>query len=110
MELKEVQRDVDQWIGEIGGYWDRFQILSRMTEELGEIAAALQREEGLRPRPSNTDLAGEIGDLLFTIAALANVSKIDLDDSFMKTMAKYRSRDREAWRKENRLAEPDLDG
>ncbi len=48
MELAEVQARVDDWIRRHGGYWDKFQILSRLTEELGEVSAALQRSSGLR--------------------------------------------------------------
>ena len=47
MTLTETQERVDQWIRAHGGYWDRFQVLARLTEELGEVASALQREEGL---------------------------------------------------------------
>lgn len=97
MELSELQNEVDEWLREIGGYWDRFQILARLTEELGEVSAALQRQEGLRPRRVETDLEGEVGDLLFTVAAFANVMNLDLQQSFRRTMQKYRARDGQAW-------------
>lgn len=99
MELKTLQRDVDAWIEAHGGYWDRFQILARLTEELGEVAAALQREAGLRPRPVETDLEDEVGDLLFTVAVLANAAGIDLERAVARVMEKYRVRDAEAWRR-----------
>ena len=98
MELRELQTLVDGWIREHGGYWDKFQILARLTEELGETASALQRQEGLRPRKVDTDLAGELGDLLFTLAAFANATGIDLDESIRKVMEKYQIRDSAAWK------------
>jgi NTP pyrophosphatase (non-canonical NTP hydrolase) len=41
MTLAELQATVDEWILRNGGYWDKFQILARLTEELGETASAL---------------------------------------------------------------------
>ena len=64
MTLRELQEKTDAWIKENGGYWSEFEILARMTEELGEIASDLQREKGLRPRKQETDVAGEVGDVL----------------------------------------------
>ena len=99
MKLDEVQQRVDEWIRTTGGgYWGRFEILARLTEELGELSAALQREQGLRPRKADVDLASEVGDVLFTLAAFANVAEVRLDDALDKVLAKYESRDGEAWR------------
>ena len=99
MELSELQANVDRWIRDTtGGYWDRFQILARLTEELGEVAAALQRQEGLRPRESDAELAQEVGDVLFTLAAFANVNDIRLDEAVSAVFEKYTARDAEAWR------------
>lgn len=97
MKLGELQTTVDRWIRANDDYWDQFQILARLSEELGEIAAALQRREGLRPRKVEVDLEGEVGDLLFTLAAFANVTGIDLDRSITKTMEKYDVRDAKDW-------------
>ncbi len=97
MNLSELQETVDRWIRDNGGYWDRFQILARLSEELGEVASALQRQEGLRPRKVEVDLAGEVGDLLFTLAAFANANEIDLGESVEKVMTKYQVRDSAAW-------------
>ncbi len=99
MNLTQLQTTVDHWIRHNGGYWDQFQILARLTEELGEIASALQRREGLRPRKVEVDLEGEVGDLLFTLAAFANVTGIDLDRSITKTIEKYDLRDAQDWQK-----------
>ena len=91
------QARVDSWICAHGGYWGKFEILARMTEELGEVASALQRLEGLRPRKSDVDLAGEVGDLLFTLMAFANANGIDLASALEGVMQKYQARDSQAW-------------
>ena len=101
MRLGELQTTVDRWIRANDDYWDQFQILARLTEELGEVAAALQRKEGLRPRKVEVDLEGEVGDLLFTLAAFANVTGLDLDRSITKTIEKYDVRDSKDWQANN---------
>lgn len=96
MTLELVQERVDEWIrGTGGGYWGRFEILAHLTDEL---SAALQRDQGLRPRKAEVDVASEIGDVLFTLAALANVADVRLDEAFEKVLAKYDARDGQAWR------------
>ena len=98
MTLEQTQAVVDHWVTTVaGGYWTRFQILARLTEELGELSSALQREEGLRPRKQDVDVAGEIGDVLFTLAAFANVSGVNLTEALRKTLEKYDVRDGQAW-------------
>ena len=97
MHFKEAQSLVDQWIEQIGGYWDKFQILAQLMEELGEVSAALQRQEGLRPRTTPSDVEGEVGDLLFTLIAFSNVMNLDLEQCLNRTMQKYQTRDAKAW-------------
>jgi NTP pyrophosphatase (non-canonical NTP hydrolase) len=98
MTLEELQRSVDEWIQAHGGYWDTFQILARLTEELGEIASALQRLEGLRPRKTDVDLGSEVGDLLFTLAAFANLNGLQLEHCFQQVLDKYQVRDSADWK------------
>ena len=102
MNLDGMQSVVDAWIKEHGGYWDKFEILARLTEELGEMASALQRVEGLRPRKANVDLGSEVGDLLFTLAAFANVNNLKLSDCFDQVMEKYQIRDSHAWKQKTK--------
>ncbi len=102
MNLPELQTAVDTWIREHGGYWDEFHLLARLVEELGEISSDLQRGRGLRPRSTPTDLDAEVGDLLFTLVAFANVLGIDLDACIQRTIQKYSDRDGAAWKANNR--------
>jgi NTP pyrophosphatase (non-canonical NTP hydrolase) len=98
MDLDKLQEVVDKWINEHGGYWDKFQILARLTEELGEVASDLQRQEGLRPIRVETDLQSEVGDLLFTLAAFSNANGINLTEAIEKVIAKYDARDSKPWK------------
>jgi NTP pyrophosphatase (non-canonical NTP hydrolase) len=101
LNLDNMQQEVDTWIRDHGGYWDRFQILARLTEELGEVAGALQRDQGLRPRKTDVDLASEVGDVLFTLAAFANASNLRLSECIESVLHKYTARDSQAWKNNN---------
>lgn len=99
MELDELQKIVDEFINEIGGYWDDSVILARLIEELGEVARVIQRLEGFRPIPEDSDidlkaeLELEMGDLLFVLISLANKRNVNLEDALRKVIEKYRRRD-----------------
>ena len=95
--LSALQSLIDIWIRANGGYWTPFQILARLIEELGEVASALQRQEGLRPRKVAVDFKGEVGDLLFRLIAFANMNGIDLEHAIAKTIEKCDIRDSEDW-------------
>jgi len=41
MNFEKLQEVVDQWIQGHGRYWDKFEILARLTEDLGELAATI---------------------------------------------------------------------
>ena len=103
MEIRAMQETIDGWIREHGGYWDDLAILARMTEELGEVASALQRAKGLRPRLEETDLPGEVGDLLFILVCFANRMGIDLEEEIGRVIEKYTARDGDAWK---RMSDP----
>ncbi|MGD8620022.1 MAG: MazG nucleotide pyrophosphohydrolase domain-containing protein [Gammaproteobacteria bacterium] len=97
MNFETLQEVVDQWIRGHGRYWDKFEILARLTEDLGEVAATLQHTEGLRSGRDNLDLGDEIGDLLFTLAAFANVNGLRLGDCVNGVMEKYQTSDSTEW-------------
>jgi len=100
--ISEWQARVDDQIQAFGGYWDAFQILARLMEELGEVAAALQRLNGLRPHDSTVDLEAEIGDVLYTVMAFANARQIRLDQALARVLQKYEQRDQQAWQDQQR--------
>ncbi|MFX1520023.1 MAG: MazG nucleotide pyrophosphohydrolase domain-containing protein [Promethearchaeota archaeon] len=106
MELEELQKIVDEFIKEIGGYWEDSIILARCIEELGEIAHVLQLLKGFRPIPKEdssidfeAELELEIGDLLFVLISLANKRNINLEETLLSVIEKYRRRDLSKWKK-----------
>jgi NTP pyrophosphatase (non-canonical NTP hydrolase) len=97
MNFETLQEVVDQWTRTHGREWDRFEVLARLTEDLGEVAATLQHAAGLRSDRENLELADEIGDLLFTLAAFANVNGLRLSDCINGVLEKYQTRDSTEW-------------
>ncbi len=101
MELKEAQRQVDEWISQFEeGYWPPLVNLTRLVEEVGELARELNHLYGAKPRKDDEpdgDLALEMADVLFVLLALANEQGIDLGQALERTLEKYRERDSERW-------------
>jgi len=97
MNFNALQGIVDQWIQGHGRYWDKFEILARLTEDLGEISSTLQHAEGLRTGRDELQLADEIGDLLFTLAAFANVNGLRLGDCVDGVLEKYQTKESTEW-------------
>jgi NTP pyrophosphatase (non-canonical NTP hydrolase) len=100
MTLREVQAEVDAWIGGTKtGYFPPLLQLARLVEEVGELARVLAHREGKTPKPGEDpgDLEEEIGDVLFVLASLANREGVSLEAAFERAMQKYRRRDRGRW-------------
>ncbi|MFP4624655.1 MAG: nucleotide pyrophosphohydrolase, partial [Gemmatimonadota bacterium] len=101
LTLSDAQAAVDAWISRFEeGYWPPLANLARLTEEVGELARELNHRYGPKPRKpeeGESDLATEIGDVLFVLVALANEQGIDLEDAFQRVLDKYQARDSERW-------------
>ena len=102
MTLGDAQHAVHQWISQWEeGYFRPLSNLARLTEELGELARAINLTHGDKPPKSgspasgNDQIAEEIGDLLFVLITLANSLEIDLNETLQKVMVKYQLRDAE---------------
>lgn len=107
MEIKDMQREVDEWIGQFEeGYWTPLSMLARLAEEVGEFAREINHQYGEKTKKPDEpigDLALEMADILFILICYANSLNIDLEDAFKRVMAKYRYRDSDRWtRKESR--------
>ena len=93
--LRNAQDHVDRWIQSHGGYWDPFQNLARLSEEVGELARAVNQTRGpkaLKPGEKASDPAAELGDVLWVTLCLANQLGVDLDDALDRTLAKVGAR------------------
>ncbi len=97
MALKDTQKQVDDWISQHKiGYWTPHEILTRLTEEVGEVAREVNHLWGPKKKKKeevSKEIADELSDVLFTIICFANSQGIDLDEAFKKTMDKCYKRD-----------------
>lgn len=96
--LSAVQTEVQEWADRYWGgeYWPPLANLARVTEEVGEIARAINQLEGpkrVKADEAQSELEVELGDLVFALTCLANSLDVNLDDGFQSALAKYRSRD-----------------
>ncbi|MDQ6644120.1 MAG: nucleotide pyrophosphohydrolase [Chloroflexota bacterium] len=101
--LRDVQQEIDALIkGEWqSNYWAPLSNLARLTEEVGELAREINHRYGEKPKKASEgegEIAIEIGDILFTLALLANSINVDLDSAFEQVMAKYQHRDAQRWK------------
>ncbi|MCL6561571.1 MAG: nucleotide pyrophosphohydrolase [Firmicutes bacterium] len=101
MEIREMQAQVDEWIGQFEeGYFSPPIMILRLAEELGELSREVNHRYGpktKKPTEPEGSLAMELGDLLFVLVSFANALGIDLETAFSAVMAKYRSRDGQRW-------------
>ena len=96
MELKDCQHDVIKYFEELETKrglkpWPRFVVLARLEEELSEIGRIISVEEGYREKSKvdNMNSVDEFGDALFELVHLANLSNVDLEESWKYILKKY---------------------
>ncbi|MBI4144660.1 nucleotide pyrophosphohydrolase [Candidatus Woesearchaeota archaeon] len=101
--LKDVQVQVDAWTQQFKiPYWQPLEILARLTEETGELARELNHRFGPKKKKASEDVkdvGDEMGDIIFTLACLANSQRIDLDDCWKRVMDKCYGRDKDRFEK-----------
>ena len=90
------QRMVDEWITTVGvRYFSPLTNMAILTEEVGEVARIMARTEGEQSaKPGETlNLADELADVLWVVAAIANQEGIDLTEAIRANIAKKTKRD-----------------
>lgn len=101
MSLTECQDRVDRWISQFEeGYFHPLTNMTRLSEEVGELAREINHRFGQKPRKPDEpegDLAMEMADILFVLICLANREGISLQDAFDRMMAKVEKRDANRW-------------
>lgn len=97
--FKDAQKQVDDWVqGYKVPYWPIMDNLAHLTEEVGEVARALNHQFGSKPKKdteAQQHLDEELADVLFTVICIANSQNINLDDAFAKVMNKCYTRDKD---------------
>lgn len=88
-----LQRDVDELIKSLGGYWEPFEMLAALVEEVGELADAMLAFEGVKGNGNREQLEEEIGDVLFALMCISNYYGVDLERALKTTVLKYQGRD-----------------
>ncbi|GAB4456887.1 MAG: nucleotide pyrophosphohydrolase [Bacteroidia bacterium] len=98
MELKEVQKTVDDWIKENGvRYFSELTNTVILMEEVGELARIIARkygEQSFKNGESDEKLGEEMADILFVLTCLANQTGVDLESEFLKKLETKTIRDK----------------
>ena len=99
--VSSLQRAVQDWADEHwdGAYWPPLGNLARLTEEVGELARAINQMDGekrLKPGETSADMAQEIADVLFVLLCLANSTGVDAQAAWDATLARSHARARQA--------------
>ncbi|ASJ10794.1 hypothetical protein A3L12_05515 [Thermococcus sp. P6] len=100
--MNELQRQVDELIEEFGGYWEPFEMLAALVEELGELSEEILKVEGVKGTGNRKRLEEEFGDVMFALACMANHYGIDLVGALKGSIEKYRKRDMARWARNKR--------
>jgi len=96
MSLQHLQKTIDEWVKQNGGYWDELSLLARLTEEVGELAREYNHRFGAKKKKATelpNTIEEEMGDLLWLLICMANQQQIDLDQVIEQTMLKITHRD-----------------
>lgn len=81
-EISDLADDIQKYALNIYGKYDLKESLLWMTEEFGEVVAAIRKNK------SKDDVRGEIGDLTAWILCLCNILDIKLSDAIDSTFNK----------------------
>lgn len=106
MELKELQRQVDDWIKTYGvRYFSELTNMAVLTEEVGELARVIARRYGDQSfkEGETCNLAEELADVLWVLVCLANQTGVDLTEAIEASFAKKTSRDKERHKANEKL-------
>jgi len=96
------QAEIGEWVSQFKEpYWPALATVSKMTEELGEVAKVLNNAYAPGQTGQVLDkeaLTLEIGDILVLLTCLANAQEISLEEAWTKVMKKNKTRDLSRWK------------
>lgn len=109
MELKDLQKKVDEWIKSIGvRYFNELTNTALLMEEVGELARIIARkygEQSFKENEKEENLGEEMADVLFVLICLANQTGVDLEKEFLKKMEKKTDRDKSRHKNNKKLSQ-----
>jgi NTP pyrophosphatase (non-canonical NTP hydrolase) len=107
MDIKNSQKEVDNWIKDHGvRYFNELTNMAQLTEEVGEVARIIARrygEQSEKESDKNKDLGEELADVVFVVLCLANQTGIDLQAAFDKKMDLKTNRDHDRHHNNDKL-------
>lgn len=99
MEITALQKQVDEWIQNVGvRYFNELTNMAMLTEEVGEVARIIARrygEQSEKESDKTKSLGEELADVLFVTLCLANQTETDLQSAFDKKMKAKTERDKD---------------
>jgi NTP pyrophosphatase (non-canonical NTP hydrolase) len=98
MAIKQLQKQVDDWINQYGvRYFDELTNMAILSEEVGEVARIISRKYGEQSfkGSDNKDLGEELADVLFVVLCLANQTNTNLESAFKNKMEAKTKRDKD---------------
>ncbi|HPI53462.1 MAG TPA: nucleotide pyrophosphohydrolase [Chitinophagaceae bacterium] len=109
MQLNDVQQQVDQWIKTHGvRYFSELTNLGILMEEVGELSRVMVRQYGdqsFKKSDEGKEIADEMADILWVLAALANQCNVNLEDALAKNFEKKTLRDAQRHQENKKLSE-----
>lgn len=107
LSMQELQKKVDDYIGQFKeGYFPPFEMLARLSEELGELSREVQDVYGHKQKKSTetkNSIDEELGDFFFVLVCFANAQGIRLDEALLKVIDKFETRDKDRWTRKGGL-------
>lgn len=107
LTIPEAQKQVDEWIKTIGvRYFSELTNMAILTEEVGELARIMARKYGdqsFKKSDEAYNLADEMADVLWVLMCLANQTDVDLNEAFLKNIAKKTNRDSDRHKNNEKL-------
>ena len=107
MDIKNAQKQVDEWISKHGvRYFDVLTNMIQLTEEVGEVARIIARrygEQSEKEKDKDKDLGEELSDVMFVLICIANQTGIDLQKAFNDKLKIKTKRDKNRHSKNPKL-------
>ncbi len=107
MEIKTLQKQVDDWIKTVGvRYFNELTNMAMLTEETGEVARIIARrygEQSEKESDKSKDLGEELADVLFVTLCLANQTGVNLQEAFDNKMKVKTERDKDRHQNNEKL-------
>ena len=103
MSLKIYQKRIDDMLQQYEKpYWSPLSILTRMAEEVGEVARIVNHKFGDKPKKAteeHEDLGDELADVIYAVICMANSQGIELDEHLERAISKLETRDKDRFAK-----------